>query len=77
VRIAVFGTRTYGQHFLARANEQHGHGHEFTGFEARLVGHTALLTAGYPVVCAIINDRLTAAVLHTLHEHRSLNRRIA
>ncbi|TVR96751.1 MAG: 2-hydroxyacid dehydrogenase [Trueperaceae bacterium] len=69
MRIAVFSTKTYDQHFLSRANDQHGHGHELTFFEPRLVEETASLAAGYPAVCAFVNDRLNASVLRTLREH--------
>jgi D-lactate dehydrogenase len=69
LRIAVFSTRTYDHHFLTRANEQHGHGHDLTFLEPRLVEETASLAAGYPAVCAFVNDRLNRAVLQTLHEH--------
>lgn len=69
MRIAVFSTKPYDRHFLERANRQHGHGHELTFFEPRLVEETAALAAGYPAICAFVNDRLNADVLHTLHEH--------
>ena len=69
MRIAVFSTKAYDQHFLQRANRDHGHGFELTFFEPRLVEETAALAAGHPVVCAFVNDRLDAPVLRALHEH--------
>jgi D-lactate dehydrogenase len=69
MRIAVFSTKAYDRHFLERANREQGHGHELTFFELRLVEETAALAAGYPVVCAFVNDRLNAEVLQILHEH--------
>lgn len=67
MRIAVFSTKGYDQHFLDKANRDHGHGHEFTFFEPRLVEDTAGLAAGYPAVCPFVNDRLNGQVLRTLH----------
>ncbi len=69
MRIAVFSTKGYDQHFLARANEQHGHGHDLTYFEPRLLEETAALATGFPAVCAFVNDRLDAPVLRALREH--------
>jgi len=68
MRIAVFSTKSYDQHFLTQANREHDHGHELTFFEPRLVEETAALAAGYPAVCAFVNDRLNATVLRTLQE---------
>lgn len=68
MRIAVFSTKAYDQHFLERANRDGGHGFELTFFEPKLVEETAALAAGHPVVCAFVNDRLDAPVLRRLHE---------
>lgn len=69
MRVAVFSTKAYDQHFLERANREHGHGFDLTFYEPRLVEETAALAAGHPVVCAFVNDRLDAPVLRTLHQH--------
>ena len=67
MRVAVFSTKSYDQHHLQRANHEHGHGHELTFFEPRLVKRTAPLAAGHPAICAFVNDQLDADVLHILH----------
>ena len=69
MRIAVFSTKTYDQHFLQQANHEHGHAHELTFLEPRLVEETTPLAAGFPAVCAFVNGRLNSTVLRALHEH--------
>jgi D-lactate dehydrogenase len=69
MRIAVFSTKNYDQHFLTKANEAHGHRHELTFFEPRLIEETVTLAAGFPAVCAFVNDRLDARVLRALKEN--------
>ncbi|MDZ7802177.1 MAG: 2-hydroxyacid dehydrogenase [Trueperaceae bacterium] len=66
MKVAVFSTKTYDQRHLAHANQHHGH--ELTFFEPRLHLDTAVLAAGFPVVCAFVNDRLDAEVLQRLAE---------
>lgn len=67
MRIAMFSTKPYDVTYFDRANRDRGHGHELTYFEPRLVAGTASLAAGFPAVCAFVNDRLDARVLETLH----------
>lgn len=62
--VAVFSTRSYDQTFLDAAAGSHGH--TPTYFEARLTHLTAPLAAGFPVVCAFVNDHLSADVLRIL-----------
>jgi D-lactate dehydrogenase len=69
MRIAMFSTKSYDQHYFERANSEHAHGHEITFLEPRLLAHTTALAAGYPAVCAFVNDQLDAEVLARLHEH--------
>jgi D-lactate dehydrogenase len=69
MRVAMFSTKAYDQHSFERANAEHAHGHELTFLEPRLLEHTVSLAAGYPAVCAFVNDRLNAAVLSALHEN--------
>lgn len=65
MRIAVFSTKPYDREYLAAANR--GHQHELTFLEPRLTRETALLAAGYPAVCAFVNDQLDAGALEALH----------
>jgi D-lactate dehydrogenase len=64
VRIAVFSTKPYDRAFLEEANGRHGHSLLF--LEPRLTPETAALAAGFPAVCAFVNDQLDAPVLEEL-----------
>lgn len=64
MKIAVFSTKSYDQTSLDRANAAHGH--ELVYFDVRLTSRTVPLAAGFPGVCAFVNDQLDAAVLDTL-----------
>ncbi len=66
MHVAVFSSKPYDRRFLEAANEAQGHPHEFTFFEAHLTGESSHLAAGFPAVCAFVNDELSAAVLRTL-----------
>jgi D-lactate dehydrogenase len=54
------------QVFLEQANREHGHEHELTFYEPRLVEETASLAHGYRAVCPFVNDQLDATVLEAL-----------
>ena len=64
MRVAVFSTKPYDRVFLTRSNAEVGH--ELTFFEPRLTVETCGLAAGYPAICAFVNDRLDPAVLEQL-----------
>jgi D-lactate dehydrogenase len=64
MKVAVFSTKPYDQHFLQAANPAHGHALVF--FEPRLTLETSVLAAGFPAVCAFVNDQLDAPVLQAL-----------
>jgi D-lactate dehydrogenase len=66
MKIAVFSTKPYDQKFLLKANEQFGH--ELFFLEPRLTTKTASLAAGYPAICAFVNDELNADTLEKLSE---------
>lgn len=65
MNIAFFSTKPYDEHFFAAANADHRHA--ITFLEPRLTAATASLARGHAVVCAFVNDQLTAAVLDLLH----------
>lgn len=67
MRVAVFSTKPYDQQFLLAANAAHGH--ELVFFEPRLTPETSPLAAGFPAVCAFVNDQLNAPVLRALARH--------
>jgi D-lactate dehydrogenase len=68
MRVAVFSTKSYDQRYLDKAHADHGHAHELVYFEPRLLASTAPLAAGFPCVCAFVNDRLDQEVLRILHD---------
>ncbi|MEO0801448.1 MAG: 2-hydroxyacid dehydrogenase [Cyanobacteria bacterium J06642_2] len=64
MKVAVFSTKKYDRQFLTAANNTHQH--ELTFFEPRLTPATAALAAGFPAVCAFINDTLSAETLRAI-----------
>ncbi|QPH54941.1 2-hydroxyacid dehydrogenase [Pontivivens ytuae] len=65
MRIAVFSTKPYDRTYLEKANQG---AHELAFFEVRLSLETAPLAAGADVVCAFVNDDLSADVIAALAE---------
>ncbi|MBC9176423.1 2-hydroxyacid dehydrogenase [Pseudoroseomonas ludipueritiae] len=66
MRIAFFSTKSYDRQSFDEANRDYGH--EIGYFEPHLDAVTASLAAGWPAVCAFVNDRLNAAALAVLAE---------
>ena len=64
MKVALFSTKPYDRVFFDRANADQGH--EFTYFTPRLVEETAPLAAGFPAVCAFVQDLLNEPVLRML-----------
>lgn len=64
MKIALFSSKRYDRNFFDLFNRDGAH--EITYFENRLDAATAGLTAGFPVVCAFVNDTLDRGVLTTL-----------
>jgi D-lactate dehydrogenase len=64
MRLALFSTKPYDEQFFSAANERFGNEIEF--FEAHLDKSTVSLAAGFPAICAFVNDRLDATVLQAL-----------
>lgn len=64
MRLAFFSTHTFDRQFFDEANLKAGH--EIQYLEPRLTVVTAPLAAGYPVVCAFVNDQLNREVLEAL-----------
>ena len=64
MKVAVFSTKPYDRTFFQAANAPAGH--ELVFFEPRLTGQTCPLAAGFPAVCAFVNDTLDAHVLLSL-----------
>lgn len=64
MQVAVFSTKNYDRAFLDAANSD---GHELVYHEAQLGPATVALAAGFPAVCAFVNDRVCAPTLTALH----------
>ncbi len=64
MKIAVFSTKSYDQHFLEAANQAYKH--TLTFFEPRLRPHTTTLAEGYTGVCVFVNDQLDSEVISLL-----------
>jgi D-lactate dehydrogenase len=67
VKVSIFSSKSYDQLFMESANTLFNH--ELVFYEARLTPKTIRLAAGFPVVCAFINDQLDQAVLQLLAEN--------
>ncbi|WP_333306037.1 MULTISPECIES: hypothetical protein [unclassified Microcoleus] len=61
MKVAVFNTKSYDRTFLTAANV--GGQHELVFFEPHLTLETSVLAAGFPAVCAFVNDCLDAKTL--------------
>ncbi|MBO1075907.1 2-hydroxyacid dehydrogenase [Roseomonas marmotae] len=66
MRIAFFSTKSYDRQSFEEANTAFAH--EIGFLEPRLDAVTASLAAGWPAVCAFVNDRLDPATLAVLAE---------
>lgn len=63
MRVSVFSTRPYDEHFLSQANHDR---HKLVFFEVKLSPASAQLATGHDVVCAFVNDDLSREVLEQL-----------
>ena len=66
MKVAVFNTKSYDRTFLTAANV--GGKHELVFFEPHLTVETSVLAAGFPAVCAFVNDCLDAKTLGAIAE---------
>jgi D-lactate dehydrogenase len=64
MRLAFFSAHSFDRQFFQQANKNGAH--DIVFLEPRLTADTAALAAGYPAVCAFVNDHLDSAVLHQL-----------
>ncbi len=67
MKVAVFSTKSYDRTFLEAANA--GGQHELVFFEPRLNLETSVLAAGFPAVCAFVNDCLDAKTLRAIAQN--------
>lgn len=66
MKIALFDTHAFERPVFESANADFGH--ELVFFEHRLTERTAPSAAGFPAVCAFVNDRLDAGTLKILRD---------
>ncbi|MEM7133598.1 MAG: 2-hydroxyacid dehydrogenase [Chloroflexota bacterium] len=66
MKTILFSAKPYDRHFFDVANQLFHHALHFT--EPRLNLETSVLAAGYPAVCAFVNDTLDAEVLTGLYQ---------
>jgi D-lactate dehydrogenase len=64
IKIAFFDAKPYDKEFFNRENTHFNY--SITYYDSRLSEHTAVLTRGFDVVCAFVNDSLDAGVLDIL-----------
>lgn len=68
-KIAFFDAKPYDQEiFDTLTQESTEHTYQIKYFKNRLTPDSALMARGFPVVCAFVNDDLSAPVLDTLYE---------
>lgn len=65
MRTAVVSTKSYDRQFLAAASSGR---HELHFFEPRLTLDTCVMVAGFPAICAFVNDVLDRPVLAQLRQ---------
>jgi len=67
MKVAVFSSKKYDMEYFRKANVKYSH--DLVFFESRLNSRTASLAAGFPAVCAFVNDELDAGTLDVLASH--------
>ncbi len=66
LKIMIFDTKPYDRQFLEKENEKYNYKLKF--LESKLSPDTAKLAAGYDVVCAFVNDNISAETIDSLVE---------
>jgi D-lactate dehydrogenase len=64
MKVILFDSHSYEKERFCLANEKYNH--ELTFYEGRLTEKSVKVAAGYPCVCAFVNDKLNRSVLETL-----------
>lgn len=64
MKVAFFDSHRFEQNVFKDENEKSHH--EITFFETRLTGQSANMAAGFPCICAFVNDRLDRNTLQIL-----------
>lgn len=66
MKIAFYDTKSYDKESFNNTNQSFNY--QFKYIEAKLTADTAILSKGYPVVCAFVNDDLGKETIEVLHE---------
>lgn len=69
IRIAFFDTKPYDRRFFEEANRNPKFGFDIEFYETRLTPASAAIARGAQVVCAFVNDDLSAETVKKLHEY--------
>ncbi len=64
MKVAVFSSKKYDNHFLSQANTDNEH--ELVFFEPQLNRETTALATGFPAVCIFINDQLDSETIKAI-----------
>lgn len=64
IKIAFFDAKPYDEEFFNRANSSFGFDIKY--FDAHLTVDTTILAQGHHVICAFVNDKITAKVIDIL-----------
>ncbi|HEY9885480.1 MAG TPA: 2-hydroxyacid dehydrogenase [Thermosynechococcaceae cyanobacterium] len=70
MKVAFFSSQSYDIHSFEAANANYHH--QLTFFENQLNCNSAVLAAGFPVVCIFVNDVVDVATLEVLAAHGTL-----
>lgn len=68
IKIAFFDTKPYDRRFFDEANQNARFGFDIRYYETRLAPASAKIAEGAQVVCAFVNDDLSAETIRTLHD---------
>ena len=66
MKILFYSSQNYDKESFEKSKQELGYDYEFDFIEAHLNEKTAKLAQGYRVICAFVNDDLSATVLETL-----------
>ncbi len=64
MKVYFYDAHSFEKEHFCEANKEFGH--DFNFFEGKLSPKTAILSKGYPCICAFVNDRLDEEVLTIL-----------
>lgn len=67
MKIAFYDSKPYDRTWFDPLAEKYGY--EIKHYEYKLAADTAVLAAGFDVVCVFVNDTVTAEVIGVLHEN--------